>query len=291
MKGIIIKLIAGDYTIYDDISHKSIIARPRGIFRKNNLSPKVGDYVEYDFYEGTYVITKVFERKNDLIRPSICNIDQGFLVFSVKEPDLNLNLLDRFLVIFEWNDILPIIVFNKTDLLAEQEKQSIAIIIDYYKKIGYKVLETSAKNNLVEEILPLIDNKISVITGQSGVGKSSILNVLDVNLFLKTQTISNALNRGKHTTRYVELLHLHNGWIADTPGFGLIDFFDMNEQDMAHSFVEFFDFSKHCKYSCCTHTSEPNCYVKNQLANNNILKSRYENYLLFKNEIKNKKKW
>lgn len=289
--GLIIRLISGDYKVHDIDTKETVIAKPRGIFRIKEEAPKVGDYVEYKIIDGVAIINKINKRKNDLIRPTICNVDQAIVVFSVKEPDLNLNLLDSFLVVLEYNDILPILVFNKMDLLSESELIETKKIINYYHSIGYTTLTTSTKLNNLENLDELISNKISVITGQSGVGKSSILNVLDPNLAIKTAEISKALGRGKHTTRHVELIPFNNGWVADTPGFGLIDFVDMSEVDISHSFIEFFKASSRCKYNGCLHKNEPHCEVKRQVEEGTILKSRYDNYLLFIEEISKRRKW
>ena len=187
---------------------------------------------------------------------------------------------------------MPILVFNKWDLLTDQKEiEEVISIIDYYKGIGYKTIITSAKASLLNELSTHIDNNISVITGQSGVGKSSLINVIDPQFAIKTESISKALNRGKHTTRHVELLKINNGWLADTPGFGTMEFIDMNEVDVSHSFVEFFKESSNCKYNGCLHISEPYCKIKELVNNNVILKSRYENYLQFIEEIKSKRKW
>lgn len=291
-KGIITCLIAGQYTIYDTITSQTHIAKPRGVFRIKGVSPKVGDYVEYSTGSGDATITKIEKRTTDLVRPAVCNISQAFVVFSVKEPDLNLNLLDRFITILEFYNIKPILVFNKWDLLTSStEKNEVENVINYYKKIGYDTVITSAKATLIDEIIPYIDNNISVITGQSGVGKSSIINVLDPSISIKTNEISKALNRGKHTTRHVELLKINEGWIADTPGFGTMEFIDMDEKDISHSFIEFFENSNKCKYNGCLHQNEPLCEIKRLVEKKEILPSRYENYLQFISEIKSKRKW
>lgn len=290
-KGIITCLIAGEYTIYDETNDAFIKAKPRGIFRIKKDPLKVGDIVEYETTSGMTSITEMYPRKNDLVRPQIANIDQAFVVFSVKEPVINLNLLDRFLTILEFSNITPIIVFNKWDLLQESEMENVDIICNYYMQIGYKVLKTSAKLALLDQLDLYIKNHISVITGQSGVGKSSLLNTIDSGLNLTTNDISKALNRGKHTTRHVELIRISNGWIADTPGFGIMDFDDMSECDIAHSFKEFFIASKNCKFNGCLHLNEPKCEVKKLVEEKTIMSSRYDNYKQFIEEIRERKKW
>lgn len=282
-EGKIVKSISGEYTI--ETSNSKIICKPRGIFRYKGMSPKVGDKVLVD--EKTKSILEIKPRKNDLIRPVISNVDKAFLVFSVKEPELNLNLLDRMLAIIEFNNIEPIIIFTKLDLLEDAKYYN--NIKEYYEKIGYKVYESS-KEYLPTEVLPEIEGKICVLAGQSGVGKSTLLNNFDSSLTLKTNEISKALGRGKHTTRHVELLEIGNGYLADTPGFGTVDFIGMEAIDLSQSFREFFDSVKKCKFSQCLHINEPNCEVKRKVESGDILKSRYENYLLFVKEISTYKK-
>ncbi len=292
MEALIICLISGEYTIYDKERNLTLVAKPRGVFRNNNTSPKVGDIVGYEEGNPHAIINKVYKRHNDFIRPSVANIDQAFVVTSLKEPDLNLNLLDRMITIFEFQEIVPVLVFSKVDLLNEEELNTTNEIINYYHKIGYDTIITSTKEPLtIEDLKPYLKDKISVIAGQSGVGKSSILNIIDENINMETGTISKALNRGKHTTRYTKLFNVYDGWIADSPGFGTMELDSMDEVSVAHSFIEFFELSHNCKYNGCLHINEPNCNVKKELEKNNILQSRYDNYLQFVSEIKNKRKW
>lgn len=290
-KGLVIRLIAGEYKVYDFTSKTIINAKPRGVMRIKSSAPKVGDYVDYTLIdENNGIIETIKERRNDLIRPYISNIDQAFVIFSVKEPDLNLNLLDKFLVTLEFNNITPIIVFNKWDLLNDEEIVSIKQTINYYEKIGYKTIITSCNECILNDLKIYLKDKVSVFTGQSGVGKSSLLNLLNPNLSIETNEISLALGRGKHTTRHVELLQIENGWVADTPGFGTIDFEGMEKIDLAQNFIEFFKHSSSCKYNGCLHINEPSCKVKELVENNTILKSRYENYITFINDLGKDKK-
>ena len=284
-KGLVIRLIAGEYKVYDLDTKVIINAKPRGVMRIKASAPKVGDYVDYTLIdEKNGIIESIKERRNDLIRPYISNIDQAFVIFSVKEPDLNLNLLDKFLVTLEFNNITPIIVFNKWDLIKNDEVNEIKDIIKYYESIGYKTIITSCSKCILSDLKEYIKNKISVFTGQSGVGKSSLLNLIDPALSIETNEISLALGRGKHTTRHVELLQVESGWVADTPGFGTIDFEGMEKIDLAQNFIEFFKHSSDCKFNGCLHINEPSCKVKDLVANNTILKSRYENYITFVND-------
>ncbi len=290
-KGLVIRLIAGEYKVYDLDSKLVFNAKPRGVMRIKSSAPKVGDYVTYTLLDNENgIIEDIMTRRNDLIRPYICNIDQAFVIFSVKEPELNLNLLDKFLVTLEYNNITPIIVFNKWDLLNDTEIKEISVIIDYYQRIGYKTVITSCSDNLLNDLKELLKDKISVFTGQSGVGKSSLLNLIDPTLSIQTNEISLALGRGKHTTRHVELINIESGWVADTPGFGTIDFEGMEKIDLAQNYIEFFKNSQDCKYNGCLHINEPSCKVKELVESNQILKSRYENYITFINDLGKDKK-
>lgn len=279
MQGLIVKLISGDYTVVTN-TNETFVCKPRGTFRLNEISPKVGDKVIID--PNTKTILELLPRKNDLIRPFVSNVDKMFLIFPVKEPELNLVLLDRMLSILEYNNIESIIVLSKIDLLDNIFE--IKKYADYYKSIGYKVYMTS-KYQDNSFLLDEFANCISVFAGQSGAGKSSLLNVFNPNLKLKTQEISTALGRGKHTTRHTELHRIGEGWIADTPGFGTVDFEFEDKLSFSHSFIEFFKVSENCKFKGCLHVNEPGCEVKKLVNSEKILKSRYENYLSFIKEV------
>ena len=273
MTGIIIKNISNDYTV--NCNGTNYICKPRGKFRLNGQTPLVGDIVTIDPKEN--YILNINKRKNELIRPSVANIDIAVIVTSVKDPNFDSNLLDKQLTIISYNNIKPVIYFTKLDLLNEDELNHINSIISYYKEIGYAI-----STNIVD-LLKIIENKIVVLTGQSGAGKSTLLNKIDPTLELKTNEISYALGRGKHTTRHTELFETHNTFIVDTPGFSKIDFFNMRDIDIRDNMKEMFENLHKCKYSDCMHVKEDGCYVKQLLETNQILKSRYDNYKNFIN--------
>lgn len=269
MKGIIVKLISNDYTV---LTSKGLFTcKARGKFRNINISPVVGDKVVID--ENKKTILEVEERKNELIRPAVANIDSVIIITSLKQPDFDSNLLDKFLTIIAWNNIKPIIVFTKVDLVDIEKFEE---IISYYKKYYEVYLNTQ-----IDEIKKLFKNKISVFAGQSGAGKSTLLNNLNINLNLKTSEISLALNRGKHTTRHVELLDIEGGLVADTPGFSKLEFIGMSNGDIRDNFLEFNLYRSLCKYRDCMHDKEDCCEIKKQVMQGNICQSRYENYLNF----------
>ena len=273
MTGIIIKNISNDYTV--NCNNTYYICKPRGKFRINNQTPLVGDIVTID--EKNNYILDIQKRKNELIRPSVSNIDIAVIVTSVKDPDFDSNLLDKQLTIISYNNIIPVIYFTKLDLLNNEQKNEINKIITYYKKIGYHVSTT------IDDLLKIIENKIVVLTGQSGAGKSTLLNTIDPTLELKTDEISYALGRGKHTTRHTELFFTHNTFIVDTPGFSKIDLHNMTNIDIRDNMKEMFDNLHYCKYSDCMHIKEDGCYIKELVENNQILLSRYNNYKTFIN--------
>lgn len=273
LEGKIIKLISNDYTVLSD---KLYVCKCRGKFRNEKINPLVGDNVLFDA-SNNYIL-EIKPRKNELVRPPISNIDQAYIVTNVK-PTFNSNLLDKLLCIIEFNNIKPIIIFTKIDLLNEEELKSIKEVITYYKKIGYEVYI----NDEIDKIKASMKDKISVLSGQSGAGKSTLLNRIDNNLNLKTDEISVALGRGKHTTRHVELISLCGGWVADTPGFSSLDFAGMSNEDIRDNFIEFDAYKDKCQYRDCMHLNEENCNIKN---NKQILKTRYTNYVSFINNNK-----
>lgn len=276
MEGKIIKIISNDYTVLSNNSN--YVCKSRGKFRNVNITPLVGDEVVFD--ELNNYILEVKKRKNELLRPPVSNIDNALIITNVK-PTFNTNLLDKLLCIVEFNNIKPIICFTKLDLLNEEELNDIKKYMDYYKKIGYEVYD----NRNIVEIKKIFKNKITVLTGQSGAGKSTLLNKIDPKLNLKTDEISVALGRGKHTTRHVELLEIEDGLVADTPGFSSLDFIGMTNEDIRDNFIEFNLYKEGCKYRDCMHLNEDECGIK---SNPNIIKSRYDNYKNFVQNNKNR---
>lgn len=288
-KGRIIKALAGFY--YVESENIVYQCRGRGVFRKRKVSPLVGDIVEFQAEnekEGTVLV--IDERKNELVRPPISNVDQALLVFSVKEPDFNTLLLDRFLMLIEYHHITPVVCLTKFDLLSKQEADKIQVFIEDYKKIGYEVF--CFGNDIaddVENLMPILSDKVTVLAGQSGVGKSSLLNKLRPDLNLLTNEISQSLGRGKHTTRHVELIEIGKGFVADTPGFSSLEFTELEVLDLTDCFPEIQEASQFCKFRGCTHIMEPKCQVKENVAKGEIEQYRYDHYVAFLEEIKDRK--
>lgn len=276
MQGIIIKSLAGFY--YVEADGQVYQTRARGNFRKKGQTPYVGDFVDFsaeDQSEG--YILKIHERKNSLVRPPIVNIDQAVVIMSAKEPDFNANLLDRFLVLLEQKTIEPLIYISKLDLLDDRSQLDAYKAI--YEKIGYPFLYSP------EELLPHLEKKVTVFMGQTGVGKSTLLNKIAPELALETGQISDSLGRGRHTTRAVSFYNVNGGKVADTPGFSSLDY-EVKESELLNDcFPELAEVSQGCKFRTCTHTHEPACAVKLALESGQVAQSRYDNYLQFLSEI------
>ncbi|RHH70234.1 MULTISPECIES: ribosome small subunit-dependent GTPase A [Vagococcus] len=285
-KGQICKALSGFY--YIDYKGKRYQTRARGNFRNRNITPLVGDWVEFESTNETdgYILD-VYERKNDLVRPPVANIDQGVVVSSCVEPNFSTNLLDRFLVTLSEKDIAPIIYVTKMDLASDDVKQKMIEIQKDYEQIGYPVL--LAEKESLEDLTDFFKDKLTVFMGQSGAGKSTLLNQLSPDLSLKVGEISESLGRGRHTTRHVELIDLFDGLVADTPGFSSIDFLEMTLDELPKRFPEFVEASVYCKFRECKHRHEPKCEVKRRVETGEILASRYDHYLQFYDEINNRK--
>lgn len=271
MEGQIVKIISNLYTV--NSNGKIYSCHSRGKFRNNNITPMVGDFVKFD--EVNNYILEIKPRLNELERPLVSNVDQGLIVTSLKDPLFSPNLLDKLLVVMEFNKIKPIICLTKQDLLTKQEKKDIKKYVKYYKSLGYKVLY----NTNMFRIKRLFKGHTTVFTGQSGAGKSTLINKLDKRLNLETGEISKALGRGKHTTRFVQLLELYGGKIVDTPGFSAIEFNKMSKEDIRDCFIEFKKYP--CPFKDCMHLTEKECIVKKEVEKSNILDTRYDDYKKF----------
>lgn len=271
MNGQIIRIISNLYTV--KCGELIYGCKARGKFRNMKISPVVGDNVLIDVNDN--VIVDILPRKNELTRPVVANVDVVLIVTSVKNPNLDLNLLDKLISVVTYNDIEPVICFTKLDLLNEDEINYVMNLKNYYEMIGIKVVF----NSETVEIKKLLKNKLVVLAGQTGAGKSSLINSLNSELNLKTDEISLALGRGKHTTRHVELFEICEGLLADTPGFSCVSLTEMSKEQIRDSFVEFSNYQ--CKYRDCMHDKEIGCAVKEALENKKILQSRYENYMQF----------
>lgn len=290
MQGKIIKGIAGFYYVH--VVHSGIYeCKAKGVFRNKKIKPLVGDNVEIEILDEENKIgniINIYDRENELIRPAVSNISQALVVFAIVNPMPNLNLLDRFLVMMEKNGIDTIICFNKIDLVDEEE---ILKLRDIYVKAGYHVMFTSTKENMgIEEVLRVIDGKTTAFAGPSGVGKSSLLNALIPEANSQTGEISEKIKRGKHTTRHTEIFNVSdNTYLMDTPGFSSLYVNDFEKEELKNYFREFIEYNNGCRFAGCVHVNEPDCLVKEAVENGGISQSRYDNYILMYEEIKNKK--
>lgn len=289
-EGRIIKALSGFYYVEEKGTRQVWQCRARGVFKKKKINPLVGDDVTFEYATGNEgTVTEIHPRKNELIRPPIANVDQALLVFSVDEPEFSPILLDKFLVHIEHANITPVICLTKLDLTVTPKEEYPQI--EDYEKLGYPMFMTSSVTKLgIETIETFLTDKITVFAGQSGVGKSSLLNTINPELNIETAEISNRLGRGRHTTRHVELIALPNGgFVADTPGFSQLDFTGIEPEELGPLFIEFNEWSQECKFRGCLHKNEPKCAVKTAVAEGQIAKHRYEHYLQFLEAIEAEK--
>lgn len=314
IKGLIKKQISNQYTIIDLETKKEYLAIPSGKLRyvkvdeKSSfnktygrstkkrqqiiqISPKVGDKVLLDISGDTNVIEEILPRNNDLVRPDVANVDQVLLVFSAIKPEFSFNLFDKFLVILKEQKLNIILVVSKIDLIPTDELNKLKEQLQYYEEnVGIEVYYVNSKQKIGFDILEhIFTNKITVLAGQTGVGKSTLLNALIPGLDIKTQEISLALGRGKHTTRHSELYEFNDGYICDTPGFSRLDLNIFEKEELKNQYDDFVSISSLCRFSSCNHINEPGCAIKEAVKNNKIPEERYNNYVLFYNEIEDKK--
>ena len=292
MQGKIIKGIGGFYYVHDGIG-KVYECRAKGIFRNRGIKPLVGDDVEIsvlDEEKATGNLDEILPRKNRLIRPAVSNVDQAVVVFAITDPMPNLNLLDRFLVMMERQEVPVSICFNKIDLVDAAEQEKLRAI---YEPAGYPVhfISTYEKSGL-EEFHRLIIGKTTVLAGPSGVGKSSITNFIQPEAQMETGGISEKIRRGKHTTRHSELFFVEEStYMMDTPGFSSMYMPGFEKEDLKDCYPEFVALEEQCRFTGCSHIHEPDCAVKEALSEGKISTERYENYCTLYEEIKDTKKY
>lgn len=287
--GIIIKGIGGFY--YVEAADGTIYeCKARGVFRKEKITPLAGDRVEISVEENNKnSIYKILERRNFFKRPPIANVDKLVIVSSVCDPRPNLLIIDRLTAVAVYKDVEPIIVFTKDDLQSADE------YVDIYTKSGFKTFAVSNETGEgVEAVKSAVEGGVSVFTGNSGVGKSSLINKMYPSLSLETGEISKKLGRGRHTTRHVELYSIGKGYIADTPGFSSLDFETndlIKKDELAFCFPDFSDYIGSCKFSTCAHVNDKGCRLVEAVNNGDVVKSRHESYVTMFNEVKDIKDW
>ncbi len=292
MQGKIVKGISGFYYVH--VVESGIYeCKAKGIFRQQKMKPLVGDDVEIDIIseeKKTGNVAAILPRKNALIRPAVANVDQALLIFAAASPNPNFNLLDRFLVMMGRQDVPVILCFNKCDLITEEQKQEIASI---YEASGCKILFVSAKKELgLNALQEILEGKTTTVAGPSGVGKSSLINLLAPEACMETGEISKKIERGRHTTRHAELIQLKgDGYIMDTPGFSSLYLPEMEKEELQDCYPEFAAYEPYCRFQGCSHISEPDCGVKEALTEGKIHLVRYENYCQLYGELKDRKKY
>ncbi|MDO4521518.1 MAG: ribosome small subunit-dependent GTPase A [Eubacteriales bacterium] len=292
MQGKIIKGIAGFY--YVQVAESGIYeCKAKGIFRKEGQKPLVGDEVEISVVNEEKKVgnlDRILPRKNQLIRPAVANIDQALVIFAASRPKPNLNLLDRFLVAMERQSVSSVLCFNKQDTVEEEELKKLGRI---YEHSGCQVLFASAlEQEGLEQIREILRGKTTAVAGPSGVGKSSLVNLLVPEAKMETGEISQKIDRGRHTTRHSEILYVEKDtYLCDTPGFSSLAVWDMEKEELKDYFPEFFPYEGKCRFLGCTHTHEPECAVKEALEAGEISRERYENYLEMYGELKEKRRY
>ncbi|MBO7339488.1 MAG: ribosome small subunit-dependent GTPase A [Lachnospiraceae bacterium] len=291
MQGKIVKGIAGFY--YVNAGNKTYECKAKGVFRKDNRKPLVGDDVRLKVLDEEKSLGNVEEllpRRSELIRPAVANVDQGMVIFAVTSPAPNLNLLDRFLIMMERQKLPCLICFNKTDLDRDGLLES---YVKAYEKSGHEVLAVSAKEGLgMNSLRERLQGKTTTVAGPSGVGKSSLINLLLGERTMETGSLSAKIDRGKHTTRHSELLRIdEDTYIFDTPGFSSLEIFDLEKEDLAAYYAEFEPFEKYCRFGGCSHVNEPVCGIRDAVKDGEIPRVRYENYCQLYEELKAKKKY
>lgn len=292
MQGKILKGIAGFYYVYV-VEFGVYECKAKGIFRKEKIKPLVGDNVEIEVLDEERKIgniVRIFQRKNELIRPAVANIDQALVIFAVTEPEPHFNLLDRFLIMMERKEIPVTLCFNKKDIATESQVEKIKEI---YQTCGYPVLLCSARlEENIEEIKNRLRGKTTAVAGPSGVGKSSIINCIQTEVQMETGEISRKIARGKHTTRHSELIEIEKDtFIMDTPGFSSLYVNDFEKQELKYYFREFEPYEGMCRFQGCDHVHEPGCAVKDALEQGKIHTVRYEDYLEMYKELQEKKRY
>ena len=292
MQGKILKGTSGFYYVH--VAGSGIYeCRAKGIFRRQNIKPLTGDLAEIavlDETEKTGNVEKILPRKNELFRPAVANIDMALVIFAAASPKPSLNLLDRFLILMQMQQMPVTICFNKMELLKEEQRAKLA---DVYEACGYPVLFTSARNQEgIDRLREAIHNKTVAASGPSGVGKSTIINLLQPQASMETGEISRKIERGKQTTRHTQLIHVEGStYIMDTPGFSSLFLPEIEKEDLAGYYTEFAQYEPLCRFQGCSHISEPDCGVKEAAAAGSIHPVRYENYRMLYEELKNRRKY
>lgn len=292
MQGKIVKGISGFYYVHV-VGTGIYECKAKGVFRNRKVKPLVGDNVEIvvlDEEKRLGNVEEILSRKNELIRPAVSNIDMALVIFAAAKPDPNFNLLDRFLCMMEYQKVPVTICFNKCDLVSEEEKEKLQQI---YAPAGYDILFTSVKTGEnIDNLKALLADKTTTVAGPSGVGKSSLINELQTGVRMQTGAISDKIGRGKHTTRHSEIISIgQDTYIMDTPGFSSMDLPGFEKEDLWTCYPEFVPYEPECRFIGCSHIGEPDCGVKNALAEGKISQVRYDNYVMLYEEMKNIRKY